>query len=73
MAELSTADRKALPRSDFIFPDKAPGPGSYPVPDEEHGRDALARVEENGTPAERRRAIAFVSRRFPDMEIDAEP
>jgi hypothetical protein len=34
MAELDAAERKALPKSDFVFPDRAPGPGSYPVPDE---------------------------------------
>jgi hypothetical protein len=73
MAELSTADRRALPRSDFAIPEKAPGPGSYPIPDEEHGRDALSRVEENGDARERRRVIGAVSRKFPDMEIDAEP
>jgi hypothetical protein len=73
MAELSTAERKALPRSDFIFPDKAPGPGSYPAGDEAHARDALSRVEANGTEAERRHAIAWVKRRYPDMDVEAKP
>jgi hypothetical protein len=73
MAKLSTADRKALPRSDFIFPDKAPGPGSYPAPDEDHARDALARVEQHGTEPERRHAIAWVKRRYPEMDVEAKP
>lgn len=38
---LSTADRKSLPKATYVFPDKAPGPGSYPIPDPEHGRKAL--------------------------------
>lgn len=41
MAKLSAADRKALPKSSFLVPSKAPGPGSYPVPDAEHRRAAV--------------------------------
>lgn len=29
MAKLTMAQRKALPKSDFAVPSKAPGPGSY--------------------------------------------
>lgn len=36
MAKLTMAERKALPLSDFAVPSKAPGPGSYPMPDKEH-------------------------------------
>lgn len=72
MAKLSTEARAALPRSDFAIPEKAPGPGSYPIPDEDHGRDALARVEEHGDARTRRRVISAVSRKFPDMDVEAE-
>lgn len=41
MAKLSAADRRALPKSDFLVPSKAPGPGSYPVPDAAHRRAAV--------------------------------
>ena len=41
MAVLSAADRKALPKSSFLVPSKAPGPGSYPVPDAAHRRAAV--------------------------------
>jgi hypothetical protein len=34
---LSTAQRAALPRSEFVFPDRAPGHGAYPIPDRAQG------------------------------------
>ena len=43
MAKLSTAARKAIPKSDFAVPSKAPASGSYPIEDESHARNALAR------------------------------
>lgn len=67
MAELSAVDRRRLPRSDFCYPDKAPGPGSYPIPDEDHARDALSRS--SGTPEEGH-VRACVEKKFPDMEVD---
>lgn len=42
MAKLSMAQRKSLPKSDFLVPSKAPGPGSFPVPDRSHLRNAAA-------------------------------
>ncbi len=36
MARLSMAERRSLPKSDFAVPSKAPGPGSYPMPDKQH-------------------------------------
>ena len=36
MAKLTMAERKKLPRSDFAVPSKAPGPGSFPMPDKAH-------------------------------------
>jgi hypothetical protein len=41
MAKLSMAQRRALPKSDFLVPSKAPGPGSYPVPDAGHAKAAI--------------------------------
>lgn len=41
MARLTAAERRALPKSDFGVPSKAPGPGSYPMPDKKHA--ALAK------------------------------
>lgn len=40
MSKLSMAQRRALPLSDFAVPSKAPGPGSYPIPDAGHAAAA---------------------------------
>lgn len=40
MAKLTMAQRRALPKSAFAVPSKAPGPGSYPIPDAAHKRAA---------------------------------
>lgn len=40
MAKLTMAERRALPKSDFAVPSKAPGPGSYPIEDEGHRKAA---------------------------------
>ena len=41
MARLSAAARKGLPSSAYVFPAKAPGSGSYPIPDRGHAVAAL--------------------------------
>lgn len=41
MARLSMGARRALSRSDYVFPDRAPGHGSYPIPDRGHAVAAL--------------------------------
>lgn len=40
MSRLTMAQRRALPKSDFAVPSKAPGPGSYPINDAAHARAA---------------------------------
>lgn len=40
-APLSTKQRKNLDDSQFVFPKKAPGPGSCPIPDVGHAEKAL--------------------------------
>ena len=64
MAKLSTADRAALPAKDFAGPDR-----SYPINDASHGRNALARVEQHGTPALTTRVKAAVKRKYPSMQV----
>lgn len=49
--KLSAGQRKALPRSDFAVPSKAPGSGSYPMPDRSHAANAKARASQFGSPA----------------------
>lgn len=54
MAKLSTAERKALPKSDFAVPSKAPGPGSYPEPDAGHAKAAMGRVSQFGSASDKK-------------------
>src|SRR5262245_48398531 len=56
-APLDAAARKRIPRSSFVFPDKAPGPGSYPIHDRAHGANALARASGKPEEAAVRRAV----------------
>ena len=64
MAKLSTADRAALPAKDFAGPAR-----SYPINAASHGRNALARVEQHGTPALKKRVTAAVKRKYPSMQV----
>lgn len=63
LSELSTAQRKKLPGTTFAIPEKR----AYPIPDEAHARNALARVEQHGTPEEKARVRAAVARKFPNI------
>jgi hypothetical protein len=67
VAKLSAQGRKELPKSQFAVPSKAPGSGSYPIPDASHARNALSRVAANGTPAEKAAVRAKVHRSFPEI------
>lgn len=49
MARLTAAERKALPKSDFAVPSKAPGPGSYPIPDAKHAAVAKGYAKRFGS------------------------
>lgn len=51
MARLTAADRRALPKSDFAVPSKAPGPGSYPMPDKRHAGLAKGMAAKFASPA----------------------
>lgn len=62
MAKLTTKERKDLPKSDFALPG-----GRYPIEDKNHARDALARVAQNGTPAEIAEVHRKVRAKYPDM------
>lgn len=67
MSKFDAQDRKALPHSDFAVPSKAPGSGSYPIPDKAHAQNALARVAQHGDPAEKRAVEAKVHAKFPGV------
>lgn len=49
MAKLSMAQRRTLPKSSFAVPSKAPGSGSYPMPDKAHAKNAEARASQFGS------------------------
>jgi hypothetical protein len=66
---LTSGARDAMPSSDFALPGRGEGPkgkgsGSYPIPDESHARNALARA--SGKPVEAK-VRAAVHRKFPDI------
>jgi hypothetical protein len=72
MAKLSAGDRKKLPSSSFALPGKGEGKqgkgsGSYPIPDASHARNALARVSQHGSPAQKAAVRAKVHRKYPGI------
>lgn len=78
MAVLTARARKQMPSSQFALPGKGEGPqgkgaGSYPIPDIAHGRNALARVAQHGTPAEKATVRAKVRSKFPGIKSKTAP
>lgn len=70
MAKLTTAARKKLSPKSFALPGKGTGPkgkgpGSYPIPDASHARNALARVSQHGSSSEKAAVRAKVHAKFP--------
>ena len=67
MAKLTMAQRKKLPLSDFAVPSKAPGPGSYPIPDKKHAGIAKGYAKRFGSKATQaavaKKAAPFNTRR----------
>lgn len=63
MAGLTTKKRKSLKKSQFAVP----GGRKYPIHDEAHARNALARVSQFGSPAEKSQVRAAVAKKFPEV------
>jgi hypothetical protein len=63
MAKLTTADREKIPTGEFALPGRR-----YPVEDEAHARNALSRVAQDGTPAEKAAVRRKVRRLFPGLK-----
>jgi hypothetical protein len=63
MAKLSTSERKALPKKSFAEPDKR----KYPIENEAHAKNALSRVAQSGTPAEKAKVKAAVKKKYPSI------
>lgn len=64
MAKLSTAQRKALPKSDFGVPSKAPGPGSYPMPDASHAANAKSRASQFAGPSVKKKVNKMANKKL---------
>lgn len=65
MSVLTTEERKRLPRGRFGLPQQR----AYPIPDAAHARNALARVAQDATPAERAEIERNVHRLYPRIKI----
>jgi hypothetical protein len=63
MARLTTETRNKLPTKSFALPGKR----AYPVNDPAHARNALARVSQHGTSAEKAQVRAKVHAKYPSI------
>ncbi len=63
MAKLTTKARKAIPAGSFALPGRR-----YPIEDASHARNALARVSQHGSTAEKAKVRSAVSRRYPGIK-----
>ncbi len=73
MAKLTTKQRKSMPKTSFALPGKGKGAqgkgaGSYPIPDEAHARNALARASQFASSAEKATIKAKVKAKFPGIK-----
>lgn len=62
MARLKAATRNKLPAADFAL-----GGRKYPIEDKSHARNALSRVSQFGTPAQKAQVRAKVHQKFPSI------
>ena len=62
MAVLTAARRAKLKPKQFALPG-----GRYPIHDEAHARNALARVAQYGAPAEQKKVRAAVAKKYPGI------
>lgn len=77
---MSQERREELPSKAFAVPEskakkigvgdevKGEAKGKYPIPDEKHARNALARVSQHGTPAEREAVRKKVYSKYPQLK-----
>ena len=61
-----SANRKKLKTSSFALPEQE----KYPIPDIEHARNALARVAQHGSAAEKKQVRAAVATKYPSLKKD---
>lgn len=63
MAKLTTKARKKIGKKDFALPGRR-----YPIEDISHGRNALARVSQFGTPEEKAVVRKKVYAKYPSLK-----
>ena len=63
MAKLTSKARNALPKKDFAL-----SGGRYPIEDKNHARNALARVAQHGSPAQKAEVRAKVDAKYPTIK-----
>lgn len=63
MAKLTGKQRKALSGAQFAIPSKR----QYPINNAAHARNALSRVVQNGTAAQKKQVRTAVKRKFPSI------
>ena len=63
MAKLKSETRKSLPAKAFAEPKKK----KYPIEDKAHARNALSRVAQSGTPAEKAKVKRAVKKKYPSI------
>jgi hypothetical protein len=63
MAKLTSAERNALPSSEFAEPAER----KYPINDPSHARNALARASQHASPAAKSKISAKVHKKFPSI------
>lgn len=71
MAKLSAAARRRLKTnkpSDFVFPEKAPGSGSYPMPDRKRAESAVKMAMAHLSGEQRSKVLNAVARRYPELK-----
>lgn len=61
--KLTSEERSELDSGDFVFPEDR----SYPIHDESHARNALARVSQHGSAEEKVKVRAAVHRKYPHI------
>jgi hypothetical protein len=64
MAVLTAATRNAIPTKSFALPGRR-----YPIQNPSHARNALARVSQHGSPAEKATVRAKVHARYPGISV----
>lgn len=66
VAHISAAKRKSLPASDFAL-----SKGHYPDDTKARARNALSRISEFGTPAEKAKVRRAVKRKYPSIKVSS--